>query len=264
LQEVNGNGKRVRKKPVKYTPPVGEAMEDDISCSSEGATPSSEEEDASPQSVFSSPEGATPSSDDVSVTSTASDDEGVNEEDEEDGEDPPFDLDMGDLGEVDPVALQATGERVEIDLSNDDDSDSGGDVVRNLQDRDVLGPCTQCGKGSVSSVHQCPGSNGSMHGYCGEGVGDEGHGQQRSCTGCTGTAAATPAPAVPVPAPAMPAPGQSPRPKRVRVARSPRPYSHGILHDCPTCVEGGVGCPDCIRTKPLRRKRPRPFTGLLD
>ena len=35
----------------------------------------------------------------------------------------------------------------------------------------------------VTSVHQCP-CERSMHGFCGRGIGKEGHGQQRDCTDC--------------------------------------------------------------------------------
>ena len=35
----------------------------------------------------------------------------------------------------------------------------------------------------VTSVHQCP-CGRSMHGFCGRGIGKEGHGQQRECTDC--------------------------------------------------------------------------------
>ena len=35
----------------------------------------------------------------------------------------------------------------------------------------------------VASVHQCP-CGRSMHGFCGRGIGKEGHGQHRECTDC--------------------------------------------------------------------------------
>ena len=52
----------------------------------------------------------------------------------------------------------------------------------------VLKPCsepTTCKFKSqvVTSVHQCP-CGRSMHGFCGRGIGKEGHGQQRECTDC--------------------------------------------------------------------------------
>ncbi len=44
--------------------------------------------------------------------------------------------------------------------------------------------CGECGLGQVSSIHQCPERHTHMHGFCGTGVGEEGHGQARLCTGC--------------------------------------------------------------------------------
>jgi hypothetical protein len=60
-----------------------------------------------------------------------------------------------------------------------------------LQKMEVaLTPCAECGL-DTEGIHKFPGCNSNMHGFCGTGVGDEGHGQKRTCKHCADKAPAT-------------------------------------------------------------------------
>ena len=48
---------------------------------------------------------------------------------------------------------------------------------------DPAGPC-DCGEHMRKSCHKCPTCSRGMHAFCGEGIGEEGFGQRRMCSGC--------------------------------------------------------------------------------
>jgi hypothetical protein len=54
-----------------------------------------------------------------------------------------------------------------------------------------LKPCVECNGGDVSGVHRCDLCDGFMHGFCGEGIGEEGYGQCRRCSQCVTSSLAT-------------------------------------------------------------------------